>query len=65
MWNAYLAQKTVAIASQSGTAGVSVSGAAAAGAAVLRPLQVATTTFTITTDGAPILRARYVFRIDD
>ena len=65
MWNSFLVPKVLDISAQSGTAGVILSGAGASGAQILRPLEVASTTFTITTDGDPLLRARITFTIDD
>lgn len=65
MWNAFLVPKVLDLSAQSGTAGVILSGAGADGPVTLKPLKVASTTFSITTDGDPLLRARYVFTIAD
>jgi hypothetical protein len=65
VWNAFLARKTIEISSMIGASGVSVSGLGAGGADLVRPLKASTTTFTITTDGDPLLRARFTFTIDD
>lgn len=52
-----------------GTAGAATPGAntgdGADGVDTLRPLQTGSTTFTISTEGDPLLRARYTFTIDD